>query len=70
MEGENLKFHNILGERSRRYVYADGSVVIENVVRICVRSSGTHRLETADGSKWIVASGWRAVAIDADDWSL
>lgn len=46
-------------ERSRTYVYAlkgggEFRTTLENVTAVCVRPSGTHRLETADGRKHIV----------------
>jgi len=57
-------------ERSRVYHYADHSRRIENVVAVAVRPSGNHRLETVDGKRWIVAPGWEAIEIDADDWTF
>lgn len=56
------------GEKSRTYIFGSESVTIENVIRICVRPSGGHRLETADGSKYIVNAGWLAIKIVADVW--
>ena len=58
------------GERSRTYVFPNGEVKVENVVRLCVRPSGTHRLETQDGTKWIVPAGWLGIKVDADKWSV
>jgi hypothetical protein len=58
-------------ERSRTYHYADGrTLAMKDVRALCVRPSGTHRLETADGRKWIVAPGWVAIELDVDDWTL
>lgn len=62
-------------ERSRAYHYPSGSggefsVVFENVVRIEVRESGKHRLETASGQKAFVAPGWLWLDIDADAWTF
>ncbi len=42
---------------------------IEGVAAVCVRPSGTHRLN-AKGRLWIVAPGWDAIEIDADDWTF
>jgi len=58
-------------ERSRTYVYpeGEGNLTYENVVRLEVRASGTHRLETADGKKVFVRPGWKAVEIDTDEWT-
>lgn len=66
---ETLEFTTITGERSRTYTFGDGSVTIENVVKLCVRPSGTHRLETAEGKKFIVAANWLTIAVDANEWS-
>jgi len=58
-------------ERSRKYVYGDGTFVeFKDVVRISVRPSGTHRLETKDGRRIIVISGWKYIELDVDDWTL
>ncbi len=58
-------------ERKRTYHYADGGKMeIFNVVALCVRPSGSHRLETKDGRKWIIAAGWMAIELDMDEWTL
>lgn len=57
-------------ERSRTYHYADHSRTIKDVVAVCVRPSGSHRLETKDGHKWIVQPGWEAIEIDVDAWTF
>jgi len=57
-------------EKSRTYHYADHSRVILNVTAVCVRPSGSHRLETADGKKWIVQPGWEAIELDMEDWTF
>ncbi len=66
---EPLKFTTIIGEKSRTYIFPNAELVIENVTGICVRPSGTHRL-IAQGGKFIVNTGWIAINIDADAWSL
>jgi hypothetical protein len=68
----DMEFKEITnGERSRTYIYSGNhELTIKNVVRVCVRPSGTHRLETKDGEKLIVAGGWMAIKIDADTWSF
>ncbi len=58
------------GERSRTYIFAAGKFTVENVARICVRPSGSHRLETKDGRKFIVAAGWIVIEVVAEEWSL
>lgn len=58
-------------ERKRTYHFPNAEkVVLENVTHLLVRPSGTHRLMTADGRKWIVPTGWLAVELDMDDWTL
>jgi hypothetical protein len=66
---EKLEFTTITGERSRTYTFGDGTVTVEKVTRLCVRPSGTHRLETVDGKKVIVAASWLSISVDADEWS-
>jgi hypothetical protein len=57
-------------ERSRTYIYVDRDLVITDVTRICIRPSGSHRLETVNGMKYIVAPGWIAIKIDVDSWTF
>jgi hypothetical protein len=64
-------FEPIKGETERIYHYPDGGcVTIKNAIAICVRPSGSHRLTTNGGGKFIVAPGWRMIDIVADKWSL
>jgi hypothetical protein len=65
-----MSFVKVRGERSRTYLFPSGHVTINNVKRLCVRHSGTHRLETEAGEKFIVQPGWMAIQIDADEWSF
>ncbi len=62
------------GERSRTYMFATEygkqEITVKNVTAICVRPSGSHRLETAKGTKYIIPGGWLALEVDADQWSL
>lgn len=67
---EKLEFTTITGERSRTYTFGSGVVTVEKVTRLCVRPSGTHRLETADGRKVIVAASWLSISVDADEWCV
>ena len=53
-------------ERKRTYHFPGHTITIENVVTVCVRLSGTHRLESADGRKWIINPGWSAIELDMD----
>jgi hypothetical protein len=57
-------------EKKRTYHFAQRSFVLENVVALCVRPSGTHRLETADGRKWIVPTGWLVIELEVEAWTL
>lgn len=58
-------------ERKRTYHFPGGEkVTLEDVTHLLVRPSGTHRLMTSDGRKWIVPVGWLAIEIDADEWTL
>lgn len=57
-------------ERKRTYHFPNCTFTAENVVAVCVRPSGTHRLETSDGKKYIVSVGWVAVELDVDDWTF
>lgn len=66
---EKLEFQPIAGEASRTYVFASGSVKIDGVSGLCVRPSGSHRLNTTSGKKYVVAAGWLAIEVDAADWS-
>lgn len=65
-----LEFVAVIGEKRRTYLFADGSLTVDNVVRVCVRPSGGHRLETKDGRKFIVAPRWHAIEVVAERWSL
>lgn len=58
-------------EKKRMYLFPGGEVVaFENVVRVEVRESGKHRIETRDGRKAFVAPGWWVMEIVADDWTF
>lgn len=65
-----LEWITIAGEKSRTYIFPGGNrVTVEGVVTLCVRPSGTHRLQTQNGKKVIVAAGWLAIEVDATEWS-
>lgn len=57
-------------EKSRTYFYYNGRITIKNVTRVCVRPSGSHRLETSSGEKYIIHDGWMAIRINSDAWSF
>lgn len=57
-------------ERKRVYHFPGGQKVeFENVVRIEIRDSGKHRIETADGRKAIINVGWLWLKIDTSEWT-
>lgn len=58
------------GERSRTYVFPHGRFTIKNAVRVCVRPSGSHRVEDTEGGKYIIPAGWLALKVEADTWSF
>lgn len=62
---EKLNFIRLKGEQARTYIFPGGKIRFERVSEICVRPSGTHRLNMADGKRAIVNSGWLAILIEA-----
>lgn len=60
-----------VNEQDRKYNYPDGSSVsLLDVVSINVSKSGTHRLNTKDGKKHIVAPGWKHIEFRAQQWTF
>jgi hypothetical protein len=58
-------------EKKRTYHFPGGDVLtFEKVTKIEVRPSGKHRVETADGRKAFVGTGWLWIEIEADEWSF
>lgn len=58
-------------ERKRKYHYSITEVlIVENVSKIEVRPSGTHRLECSDGRKLFVSPGWLWIELDVDNWTV
>lgn len=57
-------------ERSRTYHFPNGQkFTFNNVARIEIRSSGKHRIETTDGKRAFVNTGWEVLEIDVDAWT-
>lgn len=61
-------------ERSRTYHHVNfpgGKLTLKFVTHFLAKPSGTHRLQTNDGKKWIVdpAKGF-AIELDVDAWTL
>lgn len=68
---ETLEFKKLtFPEASRTYVFPTGNITVKDVVKICVRPSGTHRLETSTGKKYIIPTGWLGIEVEAAQWSL
>lgn len=60
-----------VNEQSRTYTFPGGyKVALEGVVGINVSNSGTHRIDTKDGKKHIVPTGWIHIEFDADRWTF
>ena len=57
-------------EKTRTYTFPNGSVSVNDVKRISVSDSGTHRLETSDGKKHIIPTGWLHIELDVDSWTF
>jgi hypothetical protein len=57
-------------ERRRTYCFPDKTVTFYNVVRLEVRQSGKHRIETADGVKAFISPSWLWMEIDTDEWTF
>lgn len=64
------EFTNV-NEQNRTYTFPGGSVItLNDVVSINVSKSGTHRINTKDGKKHIIPSGWIHIEFDAADWTF
>lgn len=59
-------------EAERTYTFPNGTVTFNDVKRVIIRPSGTHRIATADGRLHIVAKGWLAISIidRTGDWTF
>lgn len=58
-------------EKERTYKFPSGdSISFFCVSAIKVSDSGNHRLETEDGLKHIVSSGWLSISIEVDKWTI
>ncbi len=60
-----------VNEQNRKYTFLNGATIyLEGVVSINVSKSGTHRINTKDGKKHIIPTGWVHIELDADEWSF
>lgn len=66
---EELEFKEIEDEESRIYLFPEGDIQIDGVVRLAVTKS-THRLECANGDKVIIPNRWIGIEIKAPHWSF
>lgn len=58
-------------EKSRTYHFPGGDTLTFYDVRaVGVRPSGTHRLETGDGRKHVIAADWLAITLEVDEWTF
>jgi hypothetical protein len=58
-------------ENERTYFWAgNNSFTVKKVTRIAVSERGTHRLETADGEKFIIAPGWLYMKLKMNEWTF
>lgn len=57
--------------QNRIYTFpGNEKISINEITSINVSKSGTHRLNTADGKKHIVPSGWLHIEFDAKEWTF
>ena len=60
-----------VNEQNRTYVFPNFQrVTLNGVVSINVSKSGTHRINTKDGKKHIIPSGWLHIEFEADSWTF
>jgi len=61
-----------LKERQRRYIFADREIVLDEVIELTVRPSGSHRVKTSDGRLHVIATNWLAITItdESHDWTV
>lgn len=60
-----------LKEKQRIYYFSGGEkVVLNEVIELIVRDSGTHRIKTADKKLHIIPTGWIHIEIDESEWTV
>lgn len=58
-------------ERARTYYWADkNTLALKDVTAVEVTRSGFHKIDCADGQKYIVAPGWLYIGLDMDAWTF
>lgn len=56
-----FKVLDLTGEAVRKYVYADGEIIIDDPQRLFIAESGSHRVEGEDGWLTYIVPGWRCI---------
>lgn len=60
-----------LSEKQRIYYFPhEERVVLNQVIELIVRDSGTHRIKTADKKLHIIPPGWIHIEIDESEWTV
>lgn len=60
-----------LNEKQRIYYFPGGDkVVLNDIIELVVRESGTHRIKTADNKLHIIPDTWIHIEINASDWTV
>jgi len=59
-----------VNKQTRIYYFPTGTIKVVDVISINVSKSGTHRINTADGKKHIIPSGWLHIEFDAAEWTF
>lgn len=66
----NLNFREIDPVENRRvYIFPNNQrIIVENAIKLAITDSGVHRLETANGEKYIIPTGWLGIKINSNAW--
>jgi len=60
-----------VNRQDRIYEFPNGKVEIKDIISINVSKSGTHRINTKDGLKHLVPTGWLHITCNIDgDWTF
>ena len=57
-------------ETKRTYTFPSKMVVLEDVIELTIRDSGTHRLKTKDGHLHIIPAGWVHIELEVSGWTV
>ena len=66
----NLNFRELDPVENRRvYIFPNNQrIIVENAIKLAITDSGVHRLETANGEKYIIPTGWLGIKINSGAW--